>query len=453
MARTKSLLYRWGSLPPAFFLALAATVFAQDITTWITGAGGKPALAVIDFRGSGSQQLMSAFNSTLFNDLQGSGLFDMKAKSMFPLNNPQRPEDLRPSDGGQGLALADWAGAPVNASHLVFGYTAAQNGALVLYGNVDDTRQQNPQSAQLLAQRYAGSLDEAGAIHVAHEFANDIIQRFGGNASLLGSRIYYVSRRSNDLSEIMVMDWDGGNQKQLTKLNSLSIMHSVSPDGSRIAFTSYAKGTPRIMMADTMTGRSLPFYNQEASLNANAGFTPDGKQIYYSSTASGIPQIYVANVDGQGFRRISHRDAIEVEPKVNPKNPNLLLFVAGPGHQQIYQMNSEGVGVERVTNGQGEASNPAWNPDGQHFAFSWTSGIAKGDFNIFVMDVGSRQYVQLTHSEGRNENPGWGPDGRHLVFASTRSGRSQIYTMLADGTQVKPLTAQGDNRSPVWGVK
>ena len=196
---------------------------------------------------------------------------------------------------------------------------------------------------------------------------------------------------------------------------------------------------------------SLPFYNQEASLNANASFTPDGKQIYYASTASGIAQIYAAAIDGQGFRRVSHRDAIEVEPKVNPKNPDLLLFVAGPGHQQIYQMNADGVGVERVTNGEGEAANPAWNPDGQHFAFSWTRGYAKGDFNIFVMDIGSRQYVQLTHSEGRNENPVWAPDGRHLVFASTRTGESQIYTMLADGTQVKQLTNQGTNQNPRLG--
>jgi TolB protein len=432
---------------------LTVTVFAQDITAWINGAGGKPALAVIDFRGSGSQQFMGAFNSTLFNDLQGSGLFDMKAKSMFPLNNPQRPEDLRPSDGGQGLALSDWAGAPVNASHLVFGYTAAQNGALVLYGNVFDTRQQNAQSAQLLSQRYAGSLDEAGAIHVAHEFANDIIQKFGGAGSLLGSRIYYVSKRSKEVDEIWAMDWDGNNQTQLTRLNSLSTMPSISPDGSRVAFTTWAKGTPRIMMVDTMTRRSLPFYNQEASLNAHASFTPDGKQIYYASSASGLAQIYVAGIDGQGFRRISHRDAIEAEPKVNPRNPGLLLFVAGPRNQQIYQMNSDGVGVERVTNGEGEASNPAWHPDGQHFAFSWTRGYAKGDFNIFVMDIGSRQYVQLTHSEGKNENPSWAPDGRHLVFASTRTGTSQIYTMLADGSQVKQLTNQGANRAPVWGVK
>ena len=435
-----------------FSAVTTAVIFAQDINIWISGAGGKPALAVIDFRGSGAQQLMAAFNSTLFSDLESSGLFDLKPKSVFPLNNPQRPEDLRPDDNGQGFALSDWAGAPVNASHLVFGYTAAQNGVLVLYGNVDDARQSNPQSAQLLASRYTGSLDEAGAIKVAHEFANDIIQKFGGSGSLLGSRIYYVSKRAG-ADEIWAMDWDGGNQKQLTRLRSLSINPAVSPDGSRLAFTSYSKGTPRIMMLDTQSGRPLPFYNQEASLNATPDFTTDGKQIYYASTAAGLAQIFIANIDGQGFRRVSHRDAIEMEPKVSPKNPGLLLFVGGPGHQQIYQMSADGTGVQLVTNGEGEASNPSWHPDGQHVAFSWTRGYATGNFNVFVMDFGSHQFVQLTHSEGRNENPVWGPDGRHLAFASTRSGRSQIYTMLADGSQVKQLTKDGDNRTPVWGVK
>ena len=72
---------------------------AQDIKDWITGAGGKPALAVTnDLRGSGTQEFMAPFNSTLFTDLQSSALFEMKAKSMFPLANPQRPEDLRQED-------------------------------------------------------------------------------------------------------------------------------------------------------------------------------------------------------------------------------------------------------------------------------------------------------------------------------------------------------------------
>ncbi len=433
----------------------AALLMAQDITTWINGGGGgKPALAVPDFRGaSGAQPLMATFNSTLFTDLDKSGCFDMRAKSLYPLNNPQSVADLRPEDNRQGYALSDWSGAPVNASHLVFGYAAGVNGALAIYGNVYDARVQSIPSAQLLSQHYAGSLDEAGATRTAHQFSADIIQKFcGGVGSLLGSRIYFVSNRSGN-DEIWVMDWDGNNQKQLTNLRSTSIMPTISPDGSRIAFTTFAKGTPRIMMVDTQTGRSLPFYNQEASLNANASFTPDGKQIYYVSSASGLAQIFTAEPNGQGFRRVSHRDAIEAEPKVNPRNPNIIYFVSGPGPQQIYGMSAEGTGAERITNGEGEASNPSWNPDGQHIAFSWTRGYAKGDWNVFVMDVATRQYVQLTHSEGRNENPVWAPDGRHLVFASTRTGRYQIYSMLADGTQVTRLTQQGTNRTPVWGVK
>ena len=106
--------------------------------------------------------------------------------------------------------------------------------------------------------------------------------------------------------------------------------------------------------------------------------------------------------------------------------------------------------MERLTNGEGEASNPSWHPDGQIIAYSWTRGYATGNFNIFLMDVATRHFDQLTHGEGRNENPSWAPDGRHLVFMSNRGGVSQIYTMLADGSNVHQLTTQGRNQTPVW---
>lgn len=414
----------------------------------INKAGGKPSLAVIDFRASGSAQgFMSAFNGTLFTDLDTSGLFKMVPKSLYPLQNPQRPEDLHPTSG-RGLALADWAGSPVNASHLAYGYAADQNGTFVVYGYLNDAR--TPNSQPLLFKRYFASMDEAGARQVAHQFAADIIAQFGG-ASLAGTKIYFVSTRGGG-KDIWSMDFDGSNQKALTTNHSINIEPSVSPDGSRIAFTSYAKGTPHIVIMDTNTGRTLPFFNQQASLNGSASFSPDGQHVYYSSTASGYAQIYVADLDGRNFHRISNARAVEVEPKANPKSPSTLAFSSGrSGPEQIFRMNNDGADVQRLTDGTGEASNPAWHPDGQHLLFAWTRGYAQGAFNIFLMDTASRQYDQLTSGAGKNENPAWAPDGRHLCFASTRSGSSQIWSMLADGTQLQRLTSSGQNLSPVWG--
>jgi TolB protein len=186
-------------------------------------------------------------------------------------------------------------------------------------------------------------------------------------------------------------------------------------------------------------------------MNATPDFTPDGKHIVFSSTLSGWAQIYIADLDGGNLRRISSTRTIEVEPKVNPKTGTDLVYVGGPEPEQIYRMNLDGVNVERLTTGEGQATNPSWHPDGQIIAFSWTRGYEPGNFNLFLMDVATRSVTQLTHGAGRNENPTWAPDGRHLVFMSNRSGSRQIWTMLADGTQLRQLTTKGNNETPVWG--
>jgi len=446
----------WFTLTFAVLFGIITLIWAQEGSVVIKIVGSqRPAIAVPDLRGSGAaQNFMGAFNDTLFSDLQNSGLFEMRPKGMYPLQVPQRPEEFRqpPRPGASlgGMALSDWSSPPVQANFLTTGYTAEQNGQIALYGWLFDVGQPNIVNAQVVGKRYFGTLDEAGARKVAHEFAADILAHWGAT-SLFGTKIYFVSDRSGH-KEIWSMDPDGSNQKQITSFKSISIMPAVSPDGAKIAFTSFARGNPAIFILSTETARRLSFYNQVASLNATPDFTPDGKQILYASSASGYAQIYVANLDGSSLKRISSSRAIEVEPKVNPKTGNDIVFVSGrTGPQQIFRMNFDGTGVERLTNGEGEASNPSWNPDGQHIAFSWTRGYATGNFNLFLMDVATRQFDQLTHSEGRNENPSWAPDGRHLVFMSTRSGSHQIYSMLADGTQVHQLTTSGRNQTPVWG--
>ncbi len=445
------------------FLALAPLVLwfalpAQDFKGEINKTSNI-VLAVPDFRGSGnSQQLMGVFNLTLWNDLQSSGLFKLVPKTSYPLPAPQQPTDFVPNppagQNARGRALSDWASAPVNAGYLAFGYAGTQGNVLVLRGWLDDVTQANTSQAQALAKNYTATADEGGARKAAHDFATDIITLFGGK-SLQGTHIYFVHRDSQaSPKEIWVMDYDGSNQHAITHFNSISIEPAVSADGAKIAFTSFAKGTPGIFVfAVQPTVRDLHFYNQKASVNEQPTFTPDNSQIVYSSSAGGrCCRIFIANLDGTGFRPITHSTFIDAEPKVNPKTGAEIVFTSGrSGPQQLYRMNNDGGDIERLTDGTGEAGNPAWAPSGQIIAFSWTRGYAAGKFNVFTMDVASRRYVQLTHDEGRNENPSWGPDGAHLAFGSTRTGSSQIWTMLANGQEPKQITTRGLNERPVWG--
>lgn len=433
----------------------------QQISGTIENKAGKPIVAVPDFRGGGAAAgLIAAFNQTVGADLQASPLVNLAPKTQYPLQIPQQPSDLvagvsQPTTRAytpDGRRLTDWSLPPVSANFLGLGYGAEDRGQLVVFGwfySVAPTIP-NLQQAQVFGKIYTATLDQNGAVDAGHRYAADILAQFGG-ASLVGTRIVFVSNRTGS-KEIWVMNWDGTDQHALTHYGSISSFPSASPDGRIVAFTSYAGGNPNLYFISIDTGRKLPFYNQHASMNAFVTFTPDSKQVIFSSTAGGgPPQLYIASVNGSGLRRITSSGAIEVEAKINPKTGTNLVDVSGrSGLPQIYLMNLDGADVQRLSAGTGEATNPAWSPDGAHIAFAWTKGFEPGNYNVFVMDVASQQTVQLTANEGRNENPGWAPDGAHIVFASKRGRQSQIWVMNADGTGKHALTESGSNEKPVW---
>src|SRR5579872_5199275 len=205
----------------AVLLALAA----QDLNITIT-KGDRPAIAIPELHGSGNaQSFMGAFNQTLRGDIDSAGLFKMVPVTSMPAFKPQQPSDFvnppapvnnpRPRRGemappttGGGHWIQDWANPPASATYLAFGYTADQNGVFTLYGWLYDLRNGvgNP---QVLAKVYVGSMDEAGARKVAHQFAADIISAFGGKP-LFGTHIYYVHSASmrSSVKEIWRMDPD-----------------------------------------------------------------------------------------------------------------------------------------------------------------------------------------------------------------------------------------------------
>ena len=316
----------------ALLTCLAPALYGQstDIIVKLRG-GQQPTIAVPDFRGAGdAQPWMETFNLTLFDEVQGAGLFKMALKSFFPLAVPQQPADWKAPVSGlsQGPWLTDWSGTIVKANYLAMGYTAIQNGQLVLFGWLYDVSQPDLSNAQIFGKVYLGTIDEAGTKKIAREFAADILAKFGAK-SLLGSKIYFVSNRSG-AKEIWSMDYDGSGQKQLTRYNSICITPALSPDNSKLAFTSFLQGNPGITVMTADSARKLTFVNPVSSIVASPDFAPDGKlMLLATKIGGGYQNIFSANTDGSNLNRITTARAVETEPKINPKNPGEVVFVSG----------------------------------------------------------------------------------------------------------------------------
>jgi TolB protein len=430
----------------AAVIIFAVLLSAQgDVTTIKIIKSELPVIAVADMHGTGAaEQYMDAFNKTLWDELAYTGQIKLAPKTSYPLQLPQQASDFKPP-----VMFSDWTRPPVGANYLAFGYTGVQDDQILLFGNFYNLGQSTAQSAQIIANRYYGALNNDGARKVAREFAADILKQLG-IATLSGTRIYFVSDRTGN-KEIWAMDYDGSNQKQLTRYGTITGYPAVSADGKLFAFMTYAGGNPQIRIHTTDTSRRQTFLNPVSSVVATPEFTPDGKSMLFAASVDGWTQLMMAGIDGSGMRRISNSHFIEVSPRANPKTGSDLLFISGrSGHQQLWRMNLDGTDREMLTSGVGDVANPAWSPDGHHIAFCWTRGYEPGNFNIFIMDIADKVPVQLTTNSGRNENPWWAPDGVHLVFSSMRGRVTQIYTMLADGTNVRQLTTQGNNLQPVW---
>lgn len=431
-------------------LCMSAPMFAQDWIRTGTGLGvQKVRIAVPDFKANNSApqtaDLLKTFNSTLFNDLDNAGIFDVASKSFYPLQNPGQPTEVN---------FSSWSSAPVNAAMLAFGNLGVNGSSLTVQGWLYDLK--NVSQPQVLGKQYQDSATNDAARLIAHKFADEIIYRLGGGVQgIAETKIYFVSTRSGH-KEIWGMDYDDNNQHQITHLGTTSLSPRISPDGSRIAFSSLSRNGWDIKMYSMDLNRLVQFQHYSGT-NLSPAWSPDGLRLAFSSSRNGDPDIYIVDASaGSEPRRLTQTPGPDVSPVWNPKTGAQIAFVSGrTGLPQIYTMESDGTNVQRVTD-QGYAVSPAWSPNGQFLAFAWIRKYGPGEpgsSDIYLMDVVSKQWVQLTHDGGRNDFPSWSPDSRHIMFQSNRSGGLQLWTMLADGTKQTQLTTNGTNTQPNWSWK
>jgi TolB protein len=434
------------------FPALNSFVPALHAQDWVkTGTSlgvEKVKLAVPEFKPLGNDPantaLLKTFNDTLWNDLDNSGVVELVSKSFYPLQAPGQPPEVN---------FLAWNAPPPNAAMLAFGSMGASAGKLTMQGWLYDVK--NIQSPQVLAKQYSDAATDDAARLMAHKFADEIIFRLGGGIpGIAESKIYFVSDRSGH-KEIWQMDYDGSHQQQITHLGAISLSPRISPDGSRLAFSSLARGGWDIMMYSFDLNRIVSF-PRFGGTNLSPSWSPDGLKLSFSSSRSGESEIYVSDANGANPRRLTTLKGPDVSPTWNRKTGAQIAFVSGrTGLPQIYTMEGDGSNQQRMTD-QGYAVSPNWAPNGQFLTFAWVRKYGPGEpgaSDIYLMDIASKQWVQLTHDGGRNDFPSWSPDGRHIVFQSSRSGKEEIWMMLADGSKVQQLTFTGRNTQPNWSWK
>ncbi|HMD76764.1 MAG TPA: Tol-Pal system beta propeller repeat protein TolB [Terracidiphilus sp.] len=424
---------------------------AQDWVHTGTNLGNdRIRIAAADFKAVGADPqtpaLKAAFDATLYNDLANAGIFDLVSKSLSPQATPGSPQEIN---------LTQWSDAPANAAMVAFGALSSANGRLIVYGWLFDTH--NTANPQVLGKQYNEAASQDSARAVAHRFADEIILRLGGGINgIAETKIYFVSSRTG-AKEIWAMDYDGQNQHAITHLGSISLSPRISPDNTRLAFASLGREGWSIRMYSLELDRPVAFPGGTAGGgNFSPAWSADGSRIAFSSSRTGDPEIWVADASGANLRRLTNFRGPDLAPTWNPRTDAQLAWVSGrTGEPQIYIMDQDGANIQRLTD-SGYAISPSWAPNGQLITFSWNRKYGPGDpggQDIYVMDIASKRWLQITHESGSNDYPSWAPDGRHIVFERAIGGHTEIWSMLADGTEQHQLTHTGNNFMPNWSWK
>ena len=162
---------------------------------------------------------------------------DLDISGFFALITPSTPPEKAgggPSTPGEGTASdsADFqAWANVGAEALVEGMITHKEGSLILEARLYDVIKKE----LIVGKRYIGEVTDFS--RMVHRFADEIIFALTGEEGFFQTQIVFVSKVGEN-KELYLMDYDGRNRSQLTYHKSIILSPRVSPDGTRVAFTS-----------------------------------------------------------------------------------------------------------------------------------------------------------------------------------------------------------------------
>jgi TolB protein len=392
-------------------------------------------LAIPDFTGLGNPEadpaVLQEADGILRRALDFTGYFSLLSPEAFLI------EADRPPLSQETIVFNNWT--IIGAELLITGGMRVKDGLVDMELRMFDTLA----AKRLLGKRYHGTVADLRPMIL--RFCSEVIFELTGKRGIFDSRIAFVSTGSGN-KEIYICDFDGSNPRQFSRNENIAIFPSWSSDGQHLAYTSYVRSKPEIVIRKTNGQR-------EAVVDRNGtNFAPAWHPTKYMLAAtlsfSGNQEIYLLTGQGKIIKRITNNWASDLSPTWSPDGDRIAFVSNRSGSPQIYIQELDSGRVERVTFEGTYNTQPNWSPVGNRIAYT---AMAEGRNDICIIDLDRRETVQLTRETGNNESPSWSPDGSLIVFSSTREGPSRLYVMTAFGTdQRRLLTLSGEQSSPSW---
>jgi Tol biopolymer transport system component len=157
-----------------------------------------------------------------------------------------------------------------------------------------------------------------------------------------------------------------------------------------------------------------------------------------------------ANVRGRLLAFLACAFVISAAGCGDEQPPRGMIAFSHGLHDDIFEVKPEaGAPVRRLTRLPGAQLDPMWSANGRQIVFRDSRrGINVND-EISVMNADGSGTRTLTRTAANDWSPAWSPDGERIVFASTRRYPLSLWTMRADGRNVRRLT-RGVDEYPSW---
>jgi TolB protein len=210
--------------------------------------------------------------------------------------------------------------------------------------------------------------------------------------------------------DIFMADLDGKIVKRLTNTPGYDAEGTLSPDGSKMVFTSVRDGDLELYIMDLKTYKVKRITNH-TGYDGGAWFSPDGKKlIWRASTPKTLEEIK------------EYKDFL-AENLVAPTN------------MEIWIANADGSNAHQVTSfGQANWA-PAYLPDSKRIIFASNQEYKRGfPFNLYTINEDGSGLTKISRDKGFDAFPMFSPDGKKIVFCSNRNngGTHDTNVFIAD---------------------